>query len=173
MTDWSVRRIRAEEWREYRAVRLRALRDAPDAFGSTYEDAKQYDDAHWQTRLADASPMTDLPLFAQQRDIPVGLAWGKFESADPGIAHVFQMWVAPEVRGLGIGRALVDALIAWSESNGAHSLVLSVTCGNSAARRLYESAGFEPIDEPKPMRPGSRLLEQDMVRRLSRRGGVG
>ena len=50
----TVRSITAGDWREYRNIRLRALRDSPDAFGSSYEaEAVRNDDA-WKSRIADA-----------------------------------------------------------------------------------------------------------------------
>jgi len=159
----TVRSIQPEEWRHYRDLRLRALKDSPDAFGSTYAEAKRYSVSRWKSRVSGLSSETDLPLFAAHDGRLVGLAWGKFESPGEPAAHLFQMWVAPEARGLGIGRWLVESVIDWAKSNGARSLELAVTVGNTGARRLYESAGFEPVGDPVPLRPGSDLLEQNMV----------
>lgn len=50
----TVRSITAGDWRDYRNMRLRALRDSPDAFGSTYAaEAVRTDDA-WKSRIAEA-----------------------------------------------------------------------------------------------------------------------
>ena len=58
MTDprstFTIRRLRAEEWPEYRAIRLRALADAPDAFGSTHAVEQPKPDQYWMDRLATA-----------------------------------------------------------------------------------------------------------------------
>ncbi len=45
-------------------------------------------------------------------------------------------------RGRGIGRALLDAAIAWATSAGAHKMSLEVWPDNAAAIALYERAGF-------------------------------
>jgi RimJ/RimL family protein N-acetyltransferase len=53
------------------------------------------------------------------------------------------MYVVPERTGEGIGRALLDALVARARAiPGLTGLVLTVTDGNGGARRLYERAGF-------------------------------
>ncbi|NJN50897.1 MAG: GNAT family N-acetyltransferase [Gammaproteobacteria bacterium] len=96
----------------------------------------------------------------------MGLAWGRFEDSDPHTAHLTHMWVAPEVRGLGLGRGLVECVIAWARANGARSIALSVTCGNAGAEQLYRSMAFAPVGEPVRLRPDSTLLEQNMVRQL-------
>ena len=49
-----IRRIGADEWGELRDLRLRALQDAPDAFGSTYEEESIRTDAEWMEWAADA-----------------------------------------------------------------------------------------------------------------------
>lgn len=43
----SIRPIKTNEWRKYRNLRLRALRDSPDAFGSTYEVEEARTDSMW------------------------------------------------------------------------------------------------------------------------------
>lgn len=50
---------------------------------------------------------------------------------------------APDARGRRVGRALLDACLAWSNDVGAHKVSLEVWPHNDAAIRLYRSAGFE------------------------------
>jgi GNAT superfamily N-acetyltransferase len=109
----------------------------------------------------------NLPLLAEVAAQPVGLAWGRIEKTTPDVANVYQMWVAPIHRGQGAGRLLLEAIIAWASAAGVRRVVLSVTCGESPARGLYVRAGFTPIGEAEPLRPGSALLVQPMQMLLS------
>lgn len=143
-----------------------ALKDSPDAFGSTYEESVTRSDDEWKARVEQASAEWDLPLVAVREDRFVGLAWGRVESSSPHVAHLYQMWVAPEWRGAGVGRALVERIIAWARQRQASTIELGVTCGDRPARRLYDSLGFVTVGEPVPLRPGSALLEQPMALRL-------
>lgn len=159
----TIRRLRADEWRAYRDLRLRALADAPDAFGSTWERERHRSDEDWAERLAAGtdSPWS-LPLVAQEGDALVGLAWGRIDPAAPETAHLFQMWVAPENRGRGCAGRLLDAVVAWAREAGARRLLLSVTCGDTPAARLYLRAGFVPAGEEELLRAGSALRSQPM-----------
>jgi GNAT superfamily N-acetyltransferase len=172
MTDApTIRAFTADEWRVYRDLRLRALADSPDAFGSTLAEEEGRLDAEWSRRLASgADARWNLPLVAEVRGEPIGLAWGRIETSAPDVAALYQMWVAPSHRGLGAGHMLLEAVIAWARAQNAAYLDLGVTCGNSPARRLYERAGFKPMGEPQPLRPGSQLWGQPM--RLALRGAA-
>jgi GNAT superfamily N-acetyltransferase len=92
----------------------------------------------------------------------VGLAWARIDPAEPDRAYLYQMWVAPPFRRLGVGRMLLAAATAWARASNARSLALSVTCGSVPAERLYTAAGFTPAGAPEPIRPGSPLLVQPM-----------
>jgi RimJ/RimL family protein N-acetyltransferase len=52
------------------------------------------------------------------------------------------MAVASDYRGRGIGAALLDAVVEWARTNGAHKVTLQVWPHNIAARSLYERFGF-------------------------------
>jgi len=158
-----VRRLGADDWRVYRDLRLRALADSPDAFGSTLEFERQHSDAHWAERLSSgAASGWSLPLAAVDGNQLVGLVWGRIDPSEPWTAHVFQMWVAPERRGLGIGKALLDSVAAWAKEAKARHLELRVTCGDTAATRLYDRAGFKAFGDPEPLRRGSDVVAQPM-----------
>ncbi|MCW1968286.1 MAG: GNAT family N-acetyltransferase [Anaerolineae bacterium] len=164
-----IRPIAPHEWQRYKALRLRALADAPDAFGTVFADAIQQRDDFWIARVsARQAAAKQLPLLAETDGQAVGLAWGHIADADPSCAHIFQVWVAPSHRGLGVGQQLIMRISDWANSHQAEYLDLSVTCGDTPAVRLYRRLGFEPYGEPQPLRPGSALLVQPMRLRLAK-----
>ncbi|MEO7999336.1 MAG: GNAT family N-acetyltransferase [Gemmatimonadaceae bacterium] len=166
---FTIRRLEAHEWRKYRALRLRALADSPDAFGSTLAIEEVRADAVWSERLAIAANAPDqFPVVAQLSTELVGLIWGRVNADTPHVAQVYQMWVAPECRGNGCGAMLLDALIAWAGNTSAEFVHLSVTIANSAAVRLYARIGFEPYGEPESLRADSPLFAQPMQLALRR-----
>ena len=71
---------------------------------------------------------------------------------DTRIAEVKRMWVASEMRGLGLGRHLLDRLSAEAASRGMRMLRLETNRTLSEARHLYKRAGFVEVerfnDEP-------------------------
>ena len=121
MTDTLVvRTFTAAEWSVYRDLRLRALEDSPDAFGSTLAEEAVRLDAHWARRLASGSDsQTNLPVIAEVHGEPVGLAWGRIDTSNPDVAVLYQMWVAPSHRGVGAGKMLLEAAIAWARARNA------------------------------------------------------
>jgi GNAT superfamily N-acetyltransferase len=158
-----VRRFTASEWPEYRDLRLRALAESPDAFGSMFDREAKRSDDEWRNRLALAVRSDrELPLVAVVDGDGVGLAWARIDEQQADLARLFQVWVAPEARGLGVGRALLEAAISWARGAGARALRLGVTRMDSAAVRLYRRAGFVDVGEPEPLRPGSALQCQPM-----------
>jgi ribosomal protein S18 acetylase RimI-like enzyme len=159
----AVRRLAAHEWPLYRALRLQALADSPDAFGSTFAAENALRDEDWAARLArGARSETDLPLVAEVDGVAAGLAWARFADDAADVAHLYQMWVSPAFRGAGAGRRLLDMAIDWARNRGLRTLVLGVTCGDTPAARLYARAGFQPVGPPAPLRPGSALLGQTL-----------
>lgn len=161
-----IRRFTPREWPAYRALRLRSLADAPNAFGSSLALEESWDHALWMARLmaADVSGR-DCPLVVESSGpdgAMLGLLWAKCDAADAGIVNLFQMWVAPEARGRGAASALVDEAVSWARTIGARVVRLGVVVDNQDAIRLYERKGFHNAGEPAPIRPGSAVLEQTM-----------
>ena len=85
-----------------------------------------------------------LLLVAQLHGIVAGCGALKLHS-DTQIAELKRMWVAPEVRGLGVGRRLVERLSAEAASRGMVTLRLETNDALFEARHLYETAGFVEV----------------------------
>ncbi len=84
-------------------------------------------------------------------------------------AHLWGMYVTESARGKGVGRALLEALLERArKSPGLEQITLSVTVTQNAARKLYESFGFEVFGrEPNSVRAaGETADEEHMVLRL-------
>lgn len=132
-----IERLRAGEGWRLRAIRLRALADAPEAFASTLADAEARDPATWEAQIE------ALPTFVwREGDADLGMVRGAPHDGDPESGYLVSMWLAPEARGRGVGAALVREVIAWARGRGLRRLVLDVGVHNAAARRLYERMGF-------------------------------
>jgi len=167
MTGIVVRRIRAGDAALLREVRLRALETDPETFGSTYEHEAAYPGERWRERAnADAAGDEVTTLLAVRDDEAVGLVTSVRDDDDPTRYDVYAMWVAPDARGVGIGRRLLDEVEAWSRAAGARSLWLSVTNRADAAQGLYRSAGFEPNGERIESRHTAGLVEIGLVKQL-------
>jgi ribosomal protein S18 acetylase RimI-like enzyme len=161
----AIRTLHPADWTVYRALRLRALAESPAAFGSTLAEECQRPDDVWAARLAApalGAHQQGWPFVAELDGTPVGLAWVKMDGADVAAASLYQVWVAPEARGRGVGAALLDAAIAWARARRAHALRLDVTAGDGAAARLYRRTGFVDVGDPVPM-SGRSTFEQAMV----------
>jgi ribosomal protein S18 acetylase RimI-like enzyme len=145
----SVRRLGAGEADLLRDLRLRALREAPMAFGSTLAREEAFEAQEWERWIAASAAGEGQATFIVEP--AAGLAIGVLDSDDPLLAHLYSMWVAPQARGTGAGRALVEAVIAWASERGARTLTTSVAEGNAAAARLYAGAGFADTGRREPL----------------------
>jgi [ribosomal protein S18]-alanine N-acetyltransferase len=67
-----------------------------------------------------------------------------------GEVEILSVGVLPLWRRRGVGRALMDAVVAKAKGDGLGSIVLEVATGNTAARRLYSAFGFIQVGR----RPG-------------------
>jgi GNAT superfamily N-acetyltransferase len=152
-------RLREDDWAVFRELRLRSLLDSPEAFGSTYGEESSHTERAWRDWAAGRWRGGTAVVFAGRDDdgAAVGTATGAEYEAEAGVAHVYAMWVVPDARGAGVGRALLDAVADWARDRGCDRLVLSVTESNETARRFYEASGFVDTGERDVLREGSEM----------------
>ena len=164
ISDYIVRRLRPDEWRELRSLRLRALADAPDAFGATLPEAENEPDASWQLR---ASSDDRVVIVAEGDGRFVGMASGGRAPTDEPAAGLHSMWVEPAARGTGLAAAIVAAVVEWARGAGYPVLGLGVTTTNARAVAFYERLAFVDSGQRMLLREGSDLEIQVMIRTLT------
>jgi GNAT superfamily N-acetyltransferase len=141
-----------------RELRLQALREAPVAFGSTYEKELARTTADWQRWM---SPGVTFILYEPEE--ARGMVAGMRDETDSTVVHLMAMWVHPAIRGSGGADELVAAVLAWAKSEGAKSVRLKVIEGNDRARYFYERMGFCATGQSE-VRERDGLIEIEMER---------
>jgi len=164
----NIRRLQPSDAAIYRTLRLRALREHPEAFTSSFEEDSQEPVATSQKRLEGKVKMWG----AFDGDALVGLVGLDREARAKNChkATVVGMYVAPEAGRRGIGKALMDALLQQARADGIEMLVLTVTAGNEGARELYVRCGFQTFGiEPNAIKVEGRLYgKEHMTLNLAR-----
>jgi GNAT superfamily N-acetyltransferase len=158
-----VREVVAQDWAALRDIRLEALRDAPEAFGSTYEGEAAFEEADWQRRISRGGNFLGYLPEASAPE-PAGLIGAYVEDAET--IELVSMYVRPQARGRGVGEALIATVIDWAAARNAASVHLWVTETNKPARLLYERCGFTPTGERQPLPSNPSLAEIAMSRPL-------
>ncbi len=135
-----IERLQPGEGDRWRSIRLKALQEAPSAFGTTYAEASRWSAARWEAQIVDFA--TFLAVL-DERD--VGVARGAAHHRSD-VRELVGMWVDPTARRRGIAARLIDSVAAWATAAGATVLVLDVVAANAPAIALYERAGFLSFD---------------------------
>ena len=101
--------------------------------------------------LADLSSSSHSCLFVAERDGEIiGFLSGELREGSPAfnpkaLASIEYIYVAPDHRSLGIGRALFGECQKWAEQKGADGVSLQVAASNTRARKFYEELGFREV----------------------------
>ncbi len=162
-----LRRAGADDAPLLRAVRLRSLAQAPEAFVTTLAEATAVSDEVWRERAVAAGAATETTTMLALRDgEPVGMAGGMVREA-PAVISLFGMWVDPAVRGERVGARLVDGIAAWGRERGATRLRLGVMADLPGTARFYERIGFTRVDDAeRPLRSDPTRMWVEMARPL-------
>jgi GNAT superfamily N-acetyltransferase len=163
-----IRLARDEDWVAFRDLRLRALEDAPDAFGGTLDAAKDEPEPYWRGWITgEGWDGVVRSWVAEDRRRFRGMIVGVRFHADPSVANLFGMWVEPALRGSGVATRLVGMLEMWARGQGVDRIVLRVSDGNARAEAFYAKLGFTRTPrDPMPLRDGSPVRVHEMVRLL-------
>ena len=148
----------------FKAVRLRALQDAPHAFGSTYAKEVQLTDSDWIKRVERWNGESGAGFLAMDEDTACGIAGSFLDPDDAARAYLISMWTAPAHRQRGVGRLLVNGVLNWTRGRNARVLLLKVTSNNEPAIRFYQRLGFTRTGRTEPYPNDPTIIEHEMLR---------
>ena len=131
-----VRELRPADWPAVRAIYEDGIRSGDATFETEAPSWEEWDAAHPELRIA-----------AERDSAVVGFA--ALSPASPrscyrGVGEV-SVYVAGDVRGSGVGRALLDQLVERSEQAGYWTLTAGVFPENEASLRLHQACGFREV----------------------------
>jgi ribosomal protein S18 acetylase RimI-like enzyme len=161
-----IRKLTEDDLDALWSLRLRSLKDNPEAFGSTYEETLERGKENMRQRLLRPHVET-FYVGAFEEESLVGMVGFFRESGTKGLhnGYIISMYVAPEQRGHGVGKALVAEAIAQARTiPELEQLLLAVVTTNTAARRLYRSLGFEVYGvQPRALKQSDQYWDEELM----------
>jgi len=164
----AIRELTEDDAAIYWPLRLRALREEPQAFGASYDDSKDRPLDQVAAQFRDTANGGGCTLGAFADGQLVGTAT-LVRHSGAKIAHVgdiYGMYVAPEARGQHAGRLLLEAIIARARAaDGLEQLHLAVVTTQAPAHALYRALGFQAYGRlPHALKlPDGRYCDEELM----------
>lgn len=155
-----IKRLGPDDAATFKAIRLEALKSAPELLRSTFELEDKLDLDWFAGRLADAHV-----LGAIRNEQLVGTAGFAVQQGQPNLhkGRLWGMFVLPSVRNLGIGRLLLSAILDVARGS-VEIIQLSVVKDNWPAKNLYQSSGFREFGvEHKASKYGNTYYDEALM----------
>ena len=168
-TPYEVRRLAEDDAERFLTLRLQGLKEAPSAFGSTYEEdaARGIDFIRMLCRKSQEQDSHAIFGAFQQSELVgvVGIMQGE-KIKNRHRATLWGMYVTPAARGVGVGRLLCQALIEHARSNlvEVEAIDLMVESANEPAKKLYAAMGFKWWGtQPRALKFGGQYFDEDCM----------
>ncbi len=146
--NFSIRKLKTDDWQIMKQIRLEALRLHPHFFWPMQDEFK-FTDADWKERLSNPNG-TNFGLFNEKNEI-IGLTGIFRDQNDRSLAWLVASYIQAAYRRMGLTRLLYEARIAWAKEQGdIHSLCLHHREDNEASRRSHQKFNFEFIKMHPP-----------------------
>jgi len=135
-----IKKLGKNDWREWREIRLEALKKSPDSFLSSFEEEDNTPDNMWAEQLENS-----LKFGYFINDEIVGCSGLLIEKAVKmsHTATLSSMYVKDDFRGSGVGLALVNFVKDYAKKNHVKHLYLGCNAQNLGAVKLYKKCGFK------------------------------
>ena len=160
-----IRRLTEDDLEALWMLRLRALTDNPESFGSTYKETIAQGNTWMLQRLRQEGEGT-FYLGAFEESLIGMVRFLREEGAkDRHKGSVTSLYVLPQRRGQGIGKVLMQELIARAKRlAGLEQLHLAVVTTAVVACKLYRSLGFETYGTaPRFLKIGEQYWDEDLM----------
>ena len=136
-----IKKLSTNRWKDYRNLRLEALRKDATAFSSSHKEEKKLSESEWKRR-------TKNTLFALSDDKPIGMIAYAFNNKRKirHIANIFGFYVKESYRNRGIGKKLIEsALLSIMRNKNIIKINLNVNPKQKSAARIYKKYCFKVV----------------------------
>jgi ribosomal protein S18 acetylase RimI-like enzyme len=162
--DISIRFIRETDLGPFKALRLEALREHPQAFGADYEESLAQPESFWVERVQKAAsdPSGSIVLADAGSELAGMLGvWRSTGKKNQHSANIWGVYVRPQYRGRKLTEQMMGQALDWCRSHGVRNVRLSATTHNAAAVRCYQRCGFAVYGvSPEEIRIGDTYYDE-------------
>lgn len=165
-TNLKIKLLTAADAEIYWGLRLEALKQNPEAFATSYEEAIKRENPIRQA-ASNMNTEGSYTFGAFENDILIGMVTLMKEKHQKlqHRANIFAMYVTPEKQGMGVGKALLNEVISNAKSiDGIEKLNLTVVKTNEKAKGLYATLGFRSFGlEARALKIGDLYYDEEYM----------
>jgi RimJ/RimL family protein N-acetyltransferase len=155
-----IRILTQEDWEIWKQLRLDALQNAPENFGSSYEEECNFSEVDFQNQLQQ-STVFGVIIHKKLVSCAGFYVLNKHKMKHRGL--IWGMYTQPAHRGQGIASSVLRAIIDHAKL---HVMQLHITCvtTNFAAMALYQKHGFTLYGtEPRALKIGDTFFDEHLM----------
>lgn len=155
-----IRMLTVDDWQIWKDIRLEALQNSPENFGSAYEEELNWSDAEFQDGLTKSNIFG---AFIKNRLAACASFYSLASLKTKHRGVIWGMYTRPEYRGQGIASALIQTVITHARS---HVVQLHLTCvaDNLIGIHFYQRHGFKIYGtEPRSLKIGDTFYDEHLM----------
>lgn len=155
--ECQLRKLHPDDWEKLRDIRLRAVKDSPQAFGDTVEETNSRTEAVERAWIANAHIYV-----IEDKGVPVSAATLRKDT--DGVWEINAVWTDPAHRQKGLSRKILEQILVDAKKMNINVLRLDVNPVQVVAVKLYESLGFKKISTVTDHKMGDgKLYNQEVM----------
>ncbi len=160
----NIRVLKEQDTQVYRTIRLNALKNSPESFGSSYEEEAAFEVERFTKRITKPNSYTFGAFEEKQLAGICNISFQPRKKMNHR-AELFSMYVEPDFRSKGIGKALIERTIQSAhERKTVQQIYLTVVSSNKTAKSMYDSFGFKTYGiDRQAMRYNCKFYDHELM----------